>query len=269
MSEKLQKVLARAGFGSRRSLETLIVAGEVLVNGTVATLGLRVSEKDEIVIQGQRVTQKSAEDSACRVLLYHKPDGEVCTRSDPEKRPTVFDNLPRLQRGRWIAVGRLDFNTAGLLLFTTDGDLAEALMHPRNQIEREYAVRVFGEVDAQILNQLRRGVKLTDGMAAFTEIKDGGGEGRNHWYHVTLKEGRNREVRRMWESQDVTVSRLIRIRFGDIALPRDLRKGKFRELEPQHILALGHSLGLTLKPYQRERRADNPFKKSQGLSRRK
>ena len=254
MTEKLQKVLARSGFGSRRELETLIQAGQVIVNGETAILGLRVSETDEISIQGKTVTNRSTEDTPSRVMLYHKPEGEMCTRHDPEKRPTVFDNLPRLQRGRWIAVGRLDFNTAGLLLFTTNGDLANILMHPRSQIEREYAVRVFGEVDPAVLNRLKAGVKLEDGMARFNQITDGGGEGQNHWYHVTLSEGRNREVRRMWESQGVQINRLIRVRFGDILLPRDLRKGKFRELPPHLVMGLGKQYDLTLKAYDPDKR---------------
>jgi 23S rRNA pseudouridine2605 synthase len=249
MSEKLQKVLARAGFGSRRKLEEIIEAGQVMVNGLVASLGQRVTPKDAISIQGQTVTNTPSEEIPCRVILYHKPEGEVCSRNDPEKRPTVFDNLPKLQRGRWIAVGRLDFNTAGLLLFTTHGDLANALMHPSSQIEREYAVRVFGEVDGDILNRLKTGVKLEDGMAKFSSLKDGGGQGHNHWYHVTLSEGRNREVRRMWESQGVKVNRLIRVRFGEIYLPRDLRKGSVRELPPKLVAELGSSVDLNFKTY--------------------
>jgi 23S rRNA pseudouridine2605 synthase len=185
------------------------------------------------------------------VLLYHKPEGEVCTRHDPEKRPTVFDNLPRLQRGRWVAVGRLDFNTAGLLLFTTDGELANTLMHPKAQIEREYAVRIFGEVNSTLLEKLKKGVMLEDGIAKFDQIIDAGGEGHNHWYHVILHEGRNRQVRRLWESQDVKVNRLIRVRYGSVVLPRELRKGHMKELSPAEIKRLGTSVGLTLKPYIR------------------
>lgn len=249
MSEKLQKVLARAGFGSRRKLEEIIAAGEVMVNGLIASLGQRVTEKDTITIQGNKVTNTPAEDIPCRVMLYHKPEGEVCSRNDPEKRPTVFDNLPRLQRGRWIIVGRLDFNTAGLLLFTTHGDLANALMHPSSQIEREYAVRVFGEVNAEVLQRLKRGVELEDGMAKFNKIVDAGGQGQNHWYHVTLSEGRNREVRRMWESQGVQVNRLIRVRFGELFLPRDLRKGSMRELPAPIVNELALSVNLNLKTY--------------------
>lgn len=255
MSEKLQKVLARAGFGSRRQLEKIIEAGEVKVNGLLAALGQRVTSEDKISIQGRTVTNVPSEEVPCRVIVYHKPEGEVCTRNDPEKRPTVFDNLPKLQRGRWIAIGRLDFNTAGLLLFTTHGDLANALMHPRSEIEREYAVRVFGqEVSESTLSNLKKGIKLEDGMARFTSIVDAGGQGQNHWYHVILTEGRNREVRRMWESQGVRVNRLIRIRFGQIILPRDLRKGLVRELPPPIVNELAASAGLTLKTY-------TPFKK--------
>ncbi|MBY0545433.1 MAG: 23S rRNA pseudouridine(2605) synthase RluB [Gammaproteobacteria bacterium] len=254
MSEKLQKVLARAGFGSRRQLEKVIESGEVMVNGVPASLGQRVTPDDTITIQGRTVTNTPPEEIPCRVLLYHKPEGEVCSRNDPEKRPTVFDNLPKLQRGRWVAVGRLDYNTAGLLLFTTHGDLANALMHPRSQIEREYAVRVFGEVSPDVLKQLTKGVKLEDGVAKFSTITDAGGQGQNHWYHVTLAEGRNREVRRMWESQGIQVNRLIRVRFGEILLPRDLRKGHMRELSAPLAAKLAASVEIKLTTYM-------PYKK--------
>jgi len=230
MSEKLQKVLARAGKGSRREMEAAISAGRVTVNGKVAYLGDRVEGNEQIRFDGHQVTIKAPQEQICRVLMYNKPEGEMCTRKDPEGRPTVFDRLPPLEGGRWIAVGRLDINTSGMLLFTTDGELANRLMHPSHKVEREYAVRVFGEVDEAMLQRLRHGVKLEDGPAKFQQITYRGGEGRNHWFHVVLSEGRNREVRRLWESQDVQVSRLIRVRYGDLELKRQLPLGGWTEL---------------------------------------
>lgn len=235
MSEKLQKVLARSGHGSRRELEAKIAAGRVSVNGKVATLGERIDADAKVRIDGHEVTIKPPEDVVCRVLMYHKPEGELCTRKDPEGRPTVYDRLPRVQGARWVAVGRLDVNTAGLLLFTTDGELANRLMHPGSQIEREYAVRVFGEVTDAMLRKLQKGVQLEDGPAAFKEIKRGGGEGMNQWYRVVLTEGRNREVRRLWESQGVTVSRLMRVRYGSIRLEQGLPQGGWGELPLEQI----------------------------------
>jgi 23S rRNA pseudouridine2605 synthase len=235
MSEKLQKILARSGHGSRRELEAKIAAGRVSVNGQVATLGERI-EADAIVrLDGHEVKIKPLEDVVCRVLMYHKPEGELCTRRDPEGRPTVFDRLPRVQGARWIAVGRLDVNTAGLLLFTTDGELANRLMHPAHEIEREYAVRVFGEVTDTMIRQLKKGVQLEDGPASFKEVKRGGGEGINQWYRVMLTEGRNREVRRLWESQNVQVSRLIRVRYGNIKLEQGLPQSGWGELNLEQI----------------------------------
>ncbi len=246
MTEKLQKVLARAGLGSRRALEQWIQANRVSVNGKVAHLGDRVSAEDVIRVDGHLVAQHAIEPSDTRVLIYHKPEGEVCTRSDPEGRPTVFDKLPILRHSRWIVVGRLDINTTGLLLFTTNGELANRLMHPSQQIEREYAVRVLGNVDAAMINRLKKGVMLEDGKAHFDEIVDAGGTGANHWYHVVLKEGRNREVRRLWESQGVKVSRLMRVRFGQILMPRSLRFGRYEELPAEQINELGLSVGLNI-----------------------
>ena len=230
MSEKLQKVLARAGKGSRREMESVISEGRVSVDGKVAYLGDRVEGTEQIRIDGHLVSLKSQADEVCRVLMYNKPEGEMCTRKDPEGRATVFDRLPKLESGRWIAVGRLDINTSGMLLFTTDGELANRLMHPSRKVEREYAVRVFGEVDEAMLQRLRHGVKLEDGPAKFQKIMYRGGEGRNHWFHVVLSEGRNREVRRLWESQEVQVSRLIRVRYGDLELKRQLPVGGWVEL---------------------------------------
>ncbi|RUO79027.1 23S rRNA pseudouridine(2605) synthase RluB [Pseudidiomarina taiwanensis] len=235
MSEKLQKVLARSGHGSRRELEAKIAAGRVSVDGKVAALGDRIDGNEKVRIDGHEVSIKPAADMICRVLMYHKPEGELCTRSDPEGRPTVYDNLPRIQGARWVAVGRLDINTSGLLLFTTDGELANRLMHPANQIEREYAVRVFGEVDDAMLKRLQSGVQLEDGPAAFKQIRRGGGEGINQWFNVMLTEGRNREVRRLWESQGVQVSRLIRVRYGNIKLEQGLPQSGWGELDLEQI----------------------------------
>ncbi|WP_337012820.1 23S rRNA pseudouridine(2605) synthase RluB [Pantoea sp. AS142] len=233
MSEKLQKVLARAGHGSRREIESMIAAGRVSVDGKIATLGDRVesSKSLKIRIDGHLVSIAESATEICRVLAYYKPEGELCTRSDPEGRPTVFDRLPRLRGSRWIAVGRLDVNTCGLMLFTTDGELANRLMHPSREVEREYAVRVFGQVDDDKIRQLSKGVQLEDGPAAFKTLRFGGGEGINQWYNVTLTEGRNREVRRLWEAVGVQVSRLMRVRYGDITLPKGLPRGGWTELD--------------------------------------
>lgn len=232
-SEKLQKVLARAGHGSRREIETIISAGRVSVDGKIATLGDRVEVTPSLKlrIDGRLIDIKPVVGQVCRVLAYYKPEGELCTRSDPEGRPTVFDRLPKLHGARWIAVGRLDVNTCGLLIFTTDGELANRLMHPSREVEREYAVRVFGQVDQSKLNELTRGVQLEDGPAAFKTLRFSGGEGINQWYNVTLTEGRNREVRRLWEAVGVQVSRLIRVRYGDIPLPKGLPRGGWTELD--------------------------------------
>lgn len=244
MTEKLQKVLARMGLGSRREIETWIEQGRIKINNVLAKLGDRVDETAKIQVDDRVVNVGKAQEIKRRVLLYHKPVGEICSRIDTEGRPTVFDRLPRLHNQRWIAVGRLDFNTAGLLLFTNDGELAHRLMHPSYEIEREYAVRVLGEVNADTLKLLRSGVQLEDGMANFDEIRDAGGQGANHWYHVTLKEGRNREVRRLWESQGITVSRLIRVRFANVQLPRFLRAGRWEDAEPEETAGLVQLVGL-------------------------
>lgn len=234
MSEKLQKVLARAGKGSRREMERFIQADRVSVNGEIAKLGMRVEISDVIKLDGLTVRQVEA-DMVSRVIVYNKPEGEICTRNDPEGRKTVFARLPKLNAGRWVAVGRLDINTSGLLLFTTDGELANRLMHPSNEVEREYAVRVFGEVDDAMVNKLRKGVTLEDGPAKFEKITYTGGEGLNKWFNVILSEGRNREVRRIWETQEVQVSRLTRVRYGNIQLPRQLPQGGWAELEKDEV----------------------------------
>jgi len=235
MSEKLQKVLARAGKGSRRELEKYISAGRVSIDGKTAFLGDRVDSTEQIRLDGHTVVLKAKDDEICRILMYNKPEGEMCTRKDPEGRPTVFDRLPPLEASRWVAVGRLDINTSGMLLFTTDGELASRLMHPSKKVEREYAVRVFGDVNEAMLQTLRAGVKLEDGPAKFQKITYRGGEGRNHWFHVVISEGRNREVRRLWESQEVQVSRLIRVRYGDMEMKRQLPAGGWTELNLKDV----------------------------------
>lgn len=242
MSEKLQKVLANQGLGSRREMERWIEEGRVSVDGTVATIGDRVGDTAQIRVDGKLLTRKQ-EKPVCRVLMYNKPEGELCSRSDPEGRDTVFDRLPNISLGRWISVGRLDINTSGLLLFTNDGELANRLMHPRCEVEREYAVRVFGEVSNQTLNVLKKGVELEDGVAKFTTIRARANEDEsmNQWYNVTLSEGKNREVRRLWESQDVQVSRLLRVRYGPLELQKRLPQGAWVELELKDVNKLrGH-----------------------------
>jgi 23S rRNA pseudouridine2605 synthase len=238
MAERLQKVLARAGHGSRREIEEWIRAGRITVNGQPAQLGVSVGSEDRVSIDGRLVKLAQENEHPPRTLIYHKPAGELTTRKDEEGRPTVFDSLPRIRNARWITIGRLDFNTSGLLLVTTDGELAHRLMHPSWEIEREYAVRILGKVDDEVLQRLLEGVMLEDGMAAFGTIKDAGGEGANHWYHVTVREGRNREVRRLWESQGLQVSRLIRVRFGPVSLPASLSRGRFRDLDRKELEAL-------------------------------
>jgi len=238
MNEKIQKVLANAGIGSRRQIEGWIREGRITVNGVTATIGDRIDTTQRIRIDGREVRLIKSESKKTRVILYYKAEGEMCTRSDPEGRPTVFERLPLLRNGRWISVGRLDFNTSGLLILTNDGELANKMMHPSTELEREYAVRIHGELPSESLKKLRKGIMLEDGMAHFEQIMDGGGEGKNHWYHVIVKQGRNRIVRRLFESQEVAVSRLIRIRFGSIELPRSLKRGRWAELEKEDVMKL-------------------------------
>ncbi|MDH2925061.1 23S rRNA pseudouridylate synthase [Nicoletella semolina] len=246
VGEKLQKILARAGQGSRREIEQVIAQGRVSVDGKMATLGdrIQVSSSTKIRIDGNLISLIPTQKAICRVLMYYKPEGELCTRSDPEGRSTVFDRLPRLTGSRWISVGRLDINTSGLLLFTTDGELANRLMHPSREVEREYSVRVFGEVDEAMLQRLRKGVQLEDGTAQFKQIKAVGGTGINQWFDVTLTEGRNREVRRLWESQGIQVSRLIRIRYGNIKLEKSLPRGGWEEMGLEQVNYLRQLVGL-------------------------
>lgn len=233
--EKLQKVLARAGIGSRREMERWIEAGRVSVDGKPASLGDRISLEAKVSVDGRAVKLNPQADSQCRVILYNKPVGEVCTRQDPEGRATVFDKLPKIKGGRWISVGRLDINTSGLLLFTTDGELANRLMHPSSGVDREYAVRIHGEVTDEMIKRLKEGVLLEDGLARFTDVQHFDGTGRNQWYHVALMEGRNREVRRLWESQDVEVSRLKRVRYGCIFMPKQVAVGQWIELGQKEL----------------------------------
>lgn len=248
--EKLQKVLARAGIGSRREMERAIEAGQVKVNDRIATLGDRVTVQDKIFVNGQRVLQR-AEVTRRRVILYNKPEGEICSRSDPEGRPTVYDHLPPLTGERWISVGRLDFNTSGLLLFTNDGELANKLMHPSSVIDREYLVRIQGDVDDEMKRHLLEGVVLDDGVARFTDIVDGAGEGKNRWFYCVVMEGRNREVRRLWESQGVKVSRLKRVRYANIFIPSHVRVGQWIELSEKEINDLCMTAGFDSSSYTR------------------
>ncbi|MFK7864397.1 MAG: 23S rRNA pseudouridine(2605) synthase RluB [Pseudohongiellaceae bacterium] len=235
MTEKLQKVLARAGFGSRREVEAWIGKGRVKVNGKVAKIGDRVDSDDQVTVDGKKLASQTKQRFERRVLLYNKPENEICTRKDPEGRRTVFDKLPPIKHGRWVSVGRLDINTSGLLLFTTDGELANKLMHPSFQIEREYAVRVMGEVTQEIVDAMHKGVMIEGHLCRFTDIQYFAGDGANQWYHVVLLEGRNREVRKLWESQGLKVSRLKRVRFGPIFIPSRITKGQLQELPKQEI----------------------------------
>lgn len=234
MEERIQKVLAHAGFGSRRQVEALIRDERITINGKPARLGDRVGPEDSIRVDGDRV-RIGARPVKRKVLLYHKPEGEICTRSDPGERATIFDHLPAVAGGRWVAVGRLDLNTSGLILLTSDGELANRLMHPSTGVQREYAARVLGRVTPAMLQRLKKGVRLAGGLAAFERIVEMGGRGANRWFRVTLREGRNRAVRRIWESQGVKVSRLIRLRYGPISLPKNLAKGRWRLLQAKDL----------------------------------
>ena len=238
MRERIQKVLANAGHGSRRQIESLIRDDKITINGKLAILGQQIDYKDRIVINSHQIRLPQQRESKPKVIAYYKPAGEVCTRKDEKGRNNVFKKLPRLRDSRWINIGRLDINTTGLLLFTTDGNLANKLMHPSRQIEREYAVRIFGRADKRQLQALRDGVELEDGLGKFTDVVDSGGEGANHWYHVVIMEGRNREVRRLWESQGFQVNRLIRTRFGPYILPRKKHAGQNWRLEESEIKTL-------------------------------
>ena len=264
--ERIQKLLARAGYGSRREIEQWIRDGRVSVNGEVATLGQRLTNKDEVAIDNKPVSFRLVNEQEHQTLIYHKPEGEVCTKKDEEGRPTIFDRLPRVRIGRWINVGRLDINTSGLLILTTDGDLAHRLMHPSSEIEREYAVRVFGLEDQELVKQLTKGVQLDDGFAKFDKVSEAAGTGANKWFHVVLKEGRNREVRRLWEAIDCTVTRLMRVRFGNLSLPKQIRPGRWEYLTEKQLQDLYKSVDLvpptTTKPKTLTRKKTFAHKKS-------
>ncbi|WP_296983451.1 MULTISPECIES: 23S rRNA pseudouridine(2605) synthase RluB [unclassified Thalassolituus] len=250
MNERIQKLLAVAGVASRREVERWIADGLVTVNGKKAQLGDRATRFDEIRVEGRVINLEDAGTSR-RVLVYNKPVGEVCTRNDPEGRPTVFDHLPKTKGERWINIGRLDINTSGLLLFTTDGDLANKLMHPSSGVDREYAVRIRGDVDEAMIERLKEGVLLEDGLAKFTDVRFFDGEGQNKWYHVVLMEGKNREVRRLWESQNVAVSRLKRVRYGCIFLPSNVPVGTWVELSQREVNDLSDLVGMERKKTKR------------------
>jgi len=235
--ERLHKILAQTGVASRREIEEMIVAGRISVNGLPAGIGQKVGPTDKVRVNGKLVNLQFSI-RVPRVLMYHKPEGEIVSRDDPDGRVSVFDRLPNLRRGRWIAVGRLDINTSGLLLFTNDGSLANRLMHPRYQIEREYAVRLLGKLEDEQIESLKSGIELEDGPARFNAIVDGGGEGANHWYRVTLSEGRNREVRRMFEALGLTVSRLMRVRYGPVQMSPRLKRGQWEEMGVVEVCAL-------------------------------
>ena len=255
-NEKLHKVLADAGIGSRRDMEERIAEGRISVNGEPAHVGQRVTPSDVIRFDGRIVHRSALENNDVpKVLIYHKPAGEIVSKDDPEGRPTVFDHLPRIGGARWIAVGRLDFNTEGLLLFTDSGNLANFLMHPRHEIEREYAVRVQGTMSPEAKDKLLKGIKLDDGIAKFTTLEEGGGKGFNRWYNVTLSEGRNREVRRMFEAVGLPVSRLIRVKYGNLELPSDLPRGKTRRMSTEEtekwLDSISYKKGMSTAPAPR------------------
>ncbi len=262
--ERVQKALARMGYGSRREIERLIGEGKIRINGQLAKPGDHVKAGDKINI-GNRRAVISSEVGRIRVLMYNKPEGEICTQKDEEGRKTVFESIGKLKQGRWISVGRLDINSSGLLLFTNYGELANKLMHPSSEIEREYAVRVNGEVTDDIVKRLLKGVELEDGFLKFDSITDSGGQGANHWYNVILKEGKNREVRRLWQSQDVRVSRLIRVRYGNLSLPRTLKLGRKVELSLDEIKALFAFVKLEW-PSSRDEESRERSKKAKNLS---
>jgi 23S rRNA pseudouridine2605 synthase len=246
-TQKLQKALAQSGLGSRRDMEQWMLAGRITVNGAPATIGMRVGPNDAIQVDGQPL-RRSQNDTPPRVILYYKPEGEIVSHDDPGKRPRVYDRLPQPRGAKWLPIGRLDFNTSGLLILTTSGDLANRMMHPRYELEREYAVRVLGRLNPEQQAKLLSGIQLDDGLARCEAVQDRGGEGANHWYHVVIREGRNREVRRLFEALGLRVSRLMRVRFGAVSLPRGLKRGQFVELEPREVRQLLGSLGLEAPP---------------------
>ena len=240
MKQRIHKVLADHGHGSRRGIEQLIKKNKVEVNGKIAKIGQLVSEKDSFKIEGKNIVLNRKGNKDIRILMYNKKVGEVSTRHDPENRPTVFDNLPRLNSERWVSVGRLDVNTSGLMLFTNKGELANKLMHPSSVIEREYVARIHGLVTEKILQKLINGVKLEDGLARFTDVQEGKKGKTNQWFAMVIMEGRTREVRRLWESQNLQVSRLKRVRYGDLFLPANLKQGSYKELSKSEVKVIEH-----------------------------
>jgi len=265
--ERIQKALARQGLGSRRQIEGWIKEGLIKLNGTDVKPGQQVENGDTVMYNGRKIIIRDALQTLPRVLMYHKPEGEVCSRSDPQGRATIFDKSPGLKHSRWVAVGRLDINTSGLILLTDNGDLANKLMHPSSQLQREYAVRVLGKASSEQLKQLTHGVELEDGRARFEDIQhsneddetSSGRRGVNHWYHVVLMEGRNREVRRMWEAVNLRVSRLMRVRYGSVMMKKSLRPGQYRELDAKEVRELAELAGIA---YAKELRSGVPVKKS-------
>jgi 23S rRNA pseudouridine2605 synthase len=259
-AERIQKALARQGVASRRQIETLIADGKLLLNGKKVVAGDQVSAGDVVMLDGKKIVIRNDDDQLPRVIAYHKPEGEICSRNDPQGRPTIFDRLPRIVHSRWVAIGRLDINTAGLILLTDNGELANKLMHPSSQVEREYIVRTLGMATQDMMKQLVNKVELEDGPARFEEVTYvGGGEGVNHWYHVTIMEGRNREVRRMWDAVGLQVSRLKRVRYGTVTLASTHRQGAVKELTEKAVIELAASVGIN---YSKNRHDDAAPKRS-------
>jgi len=263
MSERIQKVLSRLGVGSRRQIEAWIREGKIQINKNPAKLGDHISSDDRVYVNGKKIDLSNSEEVERRVIMYYKNEGEICSRDDPEHKDSVFDHLPKLKSGRWISIGRLDLNTCGLLLFTTDGELANRLMHPSFEIEREYASRVLGEVPTDAINNMLAGVECEDDVLKFDSVRDAGGSGANHWYHVILHQGRYREVRRLWESQGIKVSRLKRVRYGSVSLPRSLRQGRWEELDMKQINTLLDLTGMEkVKQPSKKSYSKTPYKKT-------
>ena len=240
MRQRIHKILADSGHGSRRGIERLIKQNKIEVNGEIATLGQLVSEKDSFKIEGKKIVLSTRGNKGTRILMYNKKVGEICTRHDTKNRPTVFENLPKLNSGRWVSVGRLDINTSGLMLFTNKGELANRLMHPSSMIEREYIARIHGLVTKKVLQKLINGVELEDGLARFTDVQEGKKGKTNQWFAMVIMEGRTREVRRLWESQNLEVSRLKRVRYGNLFLPASLKQGSYKELSKSEVNVIEH-----------------------------
>ena len=240
MRQRIHKILADSGHGSRRGIERLIKQNKIEVNGEIATLGQLVSEKDSFKIEGKKIVLSARGNKGTRILMYNKKVGEICTRHDTKNRPTVFENLPMLNSGRWVSVGRLDINTSGLMLFTNKGELANRLMHPSSMIEREYIARIHGLVTKKVLQKFINGVELEDGLARFTDVQEGKKGKTNQWFAMVIMEGKTREVRRLWESQNLEVSRLKRVRYGNLFLPASLKQGSYKELSKNEVNVIEH-----------------------------